>query len=115
MTIGGEEGAEEEATTSLDTSNAGTPAENTGMTNMADIKDTRGKITTNFALLLAVEEGDRISHRQTTTTDAREEKIATVVTMDTEMTTTLRREVATGETEGEVGVAEEDVVTTTTT
>ena len=84
------------------------------MTNMAaDSSDTRGRITMNFVLLLAAEEDDRIS--RITTIDAREGKIATAVTMDTETTTTLRREGAMEGIEGEVGVAEEDVVTMTTT
>ena len=111
-TTGGEEG--EAGTISLDSSNVDIRVEEiTEMTNMAaDNSDTRGRITMNFALLLAAEEGDRIS--RITTTDDREGKIATAATTDTETTTTLRREGAMEGIEGEVGVAE-DVVTMTTT
>ena len=108
-TTGGEEGA---GTISLDSSNVDTRVEEiTGMTNMAaDSNDTRGRITMNFALLLAVEEGGRISRIMTI--DAREGKIATAAMMDTETTTILRQEGDMGEIEGEEGV---DVVTMTTT
>jgi hypothetical protein len=113
MTTGGEEGA---GATSLDSSNVDIQVENTEMTNMvADSNATRGRTTMNFALLLvAVEEGDRISLRQITTTDAQEGRTATAAMMDTETTTIPRREGATGEIEGEVGGVA-DVVTMTAT
>ena len=112
-TTGGEEG--EAGTISLDSSSVDIRVEEiTEMTNMAaDSSDTQGRITMNFALLLAVEEGDCISRIMTI--DDREGKIATAATMDTEMTTILRREGAMEGIEGEVDVAEEDVVTMTTT
>jgi hypothetical protein len=112
MTTGGEEGA---GAISLDSSNVDTRVEITEMTNTAvDSNATRGRTTMNFALLLAaVEEGDHISLRRITTTDAREGRTATAATMDTETTTILRREEAMGEIEGEVGGAV-DVVTMTT-
>lgn len=97
-------------TTSLDVD---TRVETTETTNMADSKDTRGRITTNFARLLAVGVDDRIILRQTTTIDVRGEKIDTVATMDMETNTTPRQEGVMEGIEAEVG--EVDVVTMTIT
>lgn len=110
-TGGAEEGAGVEAI-SLDSSSVGTRVEIAETTNMADSKDTQGRITMNFVRLLVAEEDDRISLHRTTTIDAREEKITTAATMDTEMSTILHRE---GAMEEEVGVVVEGVVTMTTT
>ena len=110
-TGGAEEGAGVEVI-SLDSSSVGIRVEIAETTNMADSKDTRGRITMNFAHLLVAEEDDRISLHRTTTIDAREEKITTAATMDTEMSTILHRE---GAMEEEVGVVVEGVVTMTTT